>query len=817
MTLHRLSLTLTLAVFGLLAQPSKAELSQELEQTQRPTPPISANLAGYGTIDETLVIAGGFEAGGRPSSRVYSLAEEAEQWIEIGQLEQAWSDGASVVHSGRLILIGGKSDGKPTANVLGISLVNGSGITTESLPKLPSPLVNAAATLNGDTLFVAGGSSDGTDSSATSYFLSLNLKDIQAGWSERATWDGPALHSAELVKSVETLTLIGGVLSDGSPAQSTHSFHPRYGWSKDTSTSPSGFVTDAGKLGDAHAIVTIRDAASTKVTAYAYHLIGQTWLLLGGEFDSLPADTQIFPAGNEFTFLSQSRVTYITLGDPETNYSWIDNVSIALYFLVVIWVGFRFSNKSSSSSQDYFRGGNRIPWWAAGMSLFATGASAMSLMAMPGKSYASNWTFFAISIYSVIALPLSMYLLAPLIRKLNFGTAFEYLEHRFGLFVRILGSVIFAVYQILGRMGSVLLLPSFALEAIAGIPMQVSVPLMGIVTIAYTYLGGLAAVIWTDTIQGFVMILAVLGCLILVFAKIEMPMAEIWTTLEAQDKLHTFDWGFSLTQENVFTVFLGIVAITLLGIGDQNYVQRVQCSSSLKDTKKAIATQMGVAIPINILLFALGTALFIFYKQAPADLNPVMKNDGIFPFFAAQHLPIGASGLVIAALLAATMSTISSSICSVSNLAVDDFYKRFSKNPSDKKAVSVGRVITLLVGLFGIASAFYINSFDTPSIWDIFLKVVSIITATTLGTFALGLLTKSANQAGSIAGIVLGMLATFYISRNDIVIFWLYPIVGSIVTFITGYIISLASGGNKKDIEGLTIATLQSRKGGLDD
>jgi SSS family solute:Na+ symporter len=816
-SLPRLPRFLLLAVLtlSLFAPAGHAALSQGLEVAELPTSPISLEKAFKAKLGNTIVIAGGIGVNGAPSSKVYSLSKDASEWQEIGQLPHAWSDGASAANGNELILIGGRIDGQATAKTLRLSLSGTNDIQTDPLPDLPQALLHPAAIVNGGSLLVAGGTSDGTDAGVTKIFRSLDLSNPDAAWAEKETWDGPARHSAYLVKSVETISLIGGIERNGSRANSSPSFHAEYGWSDASPITPEGKVSSAIKLGDSHAVVLIQNESS-HASAYLYHLIGDTWIALENRFEALPMDSQLVSMGEQFAILSKESASRFTLGEPDTSYGWIDHIAVALYFLALIYVGFHFS-KQSKSSDDFFRGGHTIPWWATGMSLFATGASALSLMAMPAKSYASNWTFFAISLYFIIALPLSMYFLAPLIRKLNYGTAFEYLEHRFGLSVRIIGSSIFAMGQILGRIGTILLFPAYALEAIAGIPMEMSVPVMGIVTIAYTYLGGLAAVIWTDTIQGFVMIASVLGCLILVFFKIDIPASEMVSILRDQSKLHMFDWGVALDTENVLTVFLGIVALTLLYIGDQNYVQRVQCTRNLREAKKAIATQLGIAVPINLLLFGLGTALFLFYKQQPAELNPVIKTDGIFPFFAAQQLPPGVSGLVIAALLAATMSTVSSSLCSVSNLVVDDFYKRFSKNPSDVKAVKVGRIATLVIGLFGISSAFYLNSFETPSLWDLFLRVAGIIAATTIGTFALGLFSRKTNEIGVLAGIVAGMLATYFIAKDETIIFWLYPIYGSLVTLAIGYAVSIATGGNQKNIDGLTWATLNNRTGGLDD
>ncbi|MBC2605016.1 sodium:solute symporter [Pelagicoccus albus] len=793
----RLSL---LAIFfaSIFAASSNAALKQELTLTPMPATPVELTGTFKGKVGDTFVIAGG------ASTAVYSLGPGADAWEKIGDLPAKRSAGAAVSFQDALVLVGGKSEGISLKSVTRI-IPEGDSIRIEELPELPVSMASPAAGLNVSTLYVTGESNK---------LYTLDLSSSDSTWTEAEALPEVARNGAFLVKSVETMNVIGGSDASGISIPSAVSYHALYGWKAGHDNAPEGTVTSAVRLGDAHAVVTVRNGEFA--AAYLYHMVGDTWIALREGYDKLAPDTVAIAGNNDFYFLSSTGSSHATFGTPETNYGWWDHLSVALYFVVMLWIGMHFA-KQSKSSEDYFRGGHKIPWWATGMSLFATGASAMSLMAMPGKAYAGNWAFFAISIYSILALPISLYFFAPIVRKLNFGTAFEYLEERFGLSVRIIGSSIFAVYQILGRMGGVLLLPSFALEAIAGIPMQVSVPIMGLVTIAYTFLGGLSAVIWTDTIQGFVMVAAVAGCLLMVFLKIEIPMSDVWTILSDNDKLHVFDWGFNLTEENVFTVFVGIIAVTMLGIGDQNYVQRVQCGPSLKSTKKAIVTQMGVAVPINILLFALGTALFIFYKQSPSDLNPVMRNDGIYPFFAAQQLPPGASGLVIAALLAATMSTISSSICSVSNLAVDDFYKRFSKAPTEAQAVKVGRIVTVLVGLFGIASAFYLNSFDTPSIWDLALRVVSIVTATTVGIYALGLFSDKANEIGVLVGIAFGMAATYWISAEGLLIFWLYPVAGSVITYVVGLAVSIATGGNQKDIDGLTLATLKNRKGGLDD
>jgi Na+/proline symporter len=275
------------------------------------------------------------------------------------------------------------------------------------------------------------------------------------------------------------------------------------------------------------------------------------------------------------------------------------------------------------------------------------------------------------------------------------------------------------------------------------------------------------------------------------------------------ERLHVIDLSLDITYP-VFWVFLVSSIIgTLSGIGDQNFVQRVQCTPSLKQTRLAVATQIGVAVPINILLFSLGTALYLFYRDQPHLLNPAMQTDSIYPFFVAQQLPVGVSGLVIAALLAATMSTVSSSICAVANLGVEDFYRRFKRVTTDHSCFITGKVLTALLGLFGTGAALWLSQSSLPSVWDIATLYIGFISNGVLGLFALGLLTKRANQVGALVGVSCGMIMVIYLRYYTPVSFFLYPLFGSAVTFVVGYTVSLLAPGRPRELEGLTIYSLK--------
>ncbi|KAF0096196.1 MAG: SSS sodium solute transporter superfamily protein [Puniceicoccaceae bacterium 5H] len=771
-----------------------------------PRPP--ENLQGFmlGETGGELVLAGGRDTEtGEPSAQVYRWAQGSESWASAGELNQPRVGGTAVSTGDGLICIGGSVDGEPVDTVTRLRLENGQAVTS-TLSSLPVGLVEPGATMLEDRLYVAG-SAEGKN-----YFLSIDPYDADAQWEELPAWSGQPRHSAVLVASLQNLYLFGGENAAGELVRDSYTYNDRSGWKSIAEPPMWGPNTTAIPFGESHIFVFpgSSEANPSDGSILAYHTYTDTWITV----DHWPNDPPLYPRAfwlnGDLVLVSEHAMRSIEVLPLETNYGWVDHIVVALYLLGMVAMGLYFVRKEKNT-KDYFRGGQRVPWWATGMSLFATAASAISLMAMPGKSYATDWTYFAISLYSVICLPLSMFLLAPLVRKLNISTANEYLELRFGLVARMVGSLIFIIGQILARMGPIMLLPSIAMSAITGIDVWIWILVIGTTTTLYTFFGGLSAVIWTDTVQGLVMLVTVFGCLVLIMFKLDMPFDQIWTTLEANDKFHMFDWQWDVTYPTVWMVFIGTVFITLQGIGDQNYVQRVQATPTLKDAKLAIATQMAVAVPINLILFGLGTALYIFYRQHPEQLNPVMKTDGVYPLFAAQHLPPGVSGLVIAALLAASMSTISSAICSVANLGVDDFYRRFKSDVSDRESMILARVLTALVGLLGIGAGLFLATSSTPSVWDLALIITGLVGNGIVGFFGLGLLTKRANEIGALVGLAAGMVVVFYLQEYTDVVFWLYAPIGSFVTFTVGYLVSLATAFYPRRIQGLTVYTLRAQ------
>lgn len=665
------------------------------------------------------------------------------------------------------------------------------GIQSKLLPPLPleTPAKIAVASILAGQLYVASDTG----------FWSLPLKEPN-GWTSLPPLPAKLVHGSCLVGQLDQLTLF--------VPGSTHVFMPHSGW-KHATRAPAPFdlaaTPAATRYGAAHIFFV------TAGRIQAYHVSTDTWTSYATPDEGSVAPLSAVTSGETLNVLSAgASVTSLSMPPLPTGYSWLDHSMVAAYLVAMIGMSVWFSRKKQDSN-DYFRGGNRIPWWVSGMSLFATFASAISMMAMPGKAFAGDWTYFSQGLFALLVLPISLFVLAPFVRRLKIPTANAYLERRFGLAARLLGSSIAVFSTSLARQGSVLLLPSIALSTVMGVPVEACILVMGLVTLAYTFFGGFEAVVWTDTVQGFIMIGAVIGCLALAWSRVDMGAGEAWAILQSGEKLVTFDWSWSLAYPTAWIFLITTLIGTLGGVSSQDYIQRVQCTPDLRQARLAVATQLFVAVPLNLLLFGLGTVLYLFYRQHPADLSPAMKLDGIFPFFVAQQLPPGVSGIVVAALLAATMSTISSCNCSVADIITQDFYKRFKPAATDGSILLFGRFTTLASGLAGILTALWMANATMGSIWDLATLVTNLIGNGIVGLFTLGMLTSRAHQTGALIGVLSGMATVFWLQQNSDVTFWLFTAVGTFVTVVIGYIASLALPGRPPSLEGLTVFSLPKK------
>ncbi len=466
-----------------------------------------------------------------------------------------------------------------------------------------------------------------------------------------------------------------------------------------------------------------------------------------------------------------------------------DLIVIGLYFLVLSWMGYFFS-KRQKDTNDYFKGGGRIPWWAAGLSIFGTALSAITFMAIPAKTFATDWSYFTLNMTIFLVAPVIIFLFIPFFRKLNVTTAYEYLENRFNLTIRLIGSLSFIIYQI-GRMGVVLFLPSIALNVVTGIDIFLCISLMGVVALIYTMMGGIEAVIWTDVMQVIVLLGGAVLSLLLIILKIDGGFTSIVETATASHKFNVFDLTLSLKQPTVWVMLLGGIFANITTYGtDQTMVQRYLTTKTQKEANQSVWTNAILTIPATIIFFFVGTSLFAFYKAFPTELNPTFSNnDAIFPWYIASQLPAGISGLLIAGIFAAAMSSLSSSMNSAATAYSTDIHFRFgwSKNTNPLK---LARIATFVVGISGTLFAFMMATMDIQSLWDEFQKVLGLVIGSLGGVFLLGILSKKANSSGVLVGIIVSVIIQVLVATYQPVHLIVYSATGVISCFIVGWVAS---------------------------
>jgi SSS family transporter len=382
---------------------------------------------------------------------------------------------------------------------------------------------------------------------------------------------------------------------------------------------------------------------------------------------------------------------------------------------------------------------------------------------------------------------------------------YEYLNERFNRAVQWASSLAQLAFLIGGRMSVILFLPSLALAQVTGLDVSYSIILMGIVATLYTVFGGIKAVIWTDVLQTAVMVGGALACLIAMVVTTSGGVSGYVDVCVDHGKFEVFDFSWDLTLA-VFWVFLiegtfrGIVAVS-----EQPTMQRVFSTRTTADARKSVVLFAFLSVPGAMLFFGLGTALFAFYYYQPELVSPTLKNDAIFPLYIVQQLPAGVAGMIVAALFAASMSTLDSATNTCSALVVKDFYKPLRAEASEDEQLLVGRVVTIVVGILATLIGLWMAAQDLPSLFQVFSKLAGILGGGMPGVILLGLLTRRATSFGVLVGLVVSFVVGLLLPFTFVSAF-LYVPIAIAVSFVVGYLASLLTP-QRKDLTGLTVWT----------
>ncbi|MGE4551140.1 MAG: sodium/solute symporter, partial [Opitutales bacterium] len=547
----------------------------------------------------------------------------------------------------------------------------------------------------------------------------------------------------------------------------------------------------------------------------AYHAVTDTWAKVGEVKNPFPVTTQavqwnlsldgdsekqylVLPSGESSPGV---RTTEVLLGEPVRSggFGSLDYVVVAIYLAVLVIIGVRLAKKEKSP-EDFFKAGGRIPWWAAGLSIFGTQLSAITFMALPAKAYATDWTYLFGNLPIIMIAPLIVFCFLPFYRKLNITTAYEFLERRFDGTVRLVASSFFILLQ-LARIGIVLLLPSLALQVVTGVDVNTCILVMGVLCIIYVTMGGIEAVIWTDVIQVVVLLGGAIYVVVSIAGQTAGGFQGVIDQADAADKLRSVDLRWNLSEPTLWTLMLGGLAASFISYGsDQTVVQRYLTTKDEEAAARSIWTNAILTVPATLLFFLVGAALYVFFAHHPETLDPhLTTTDAILPFYVVTQLPEGIAGLVIAGLFAAAMSSLDSSMNSVAAAVTIDFHGRKHPKATKEEKLKVARIATVVVGVAGTALALVLSGSEIKSLWDQFVDFLGLFGGGLGGLFLLALFADKAHARGALVGLAASAVTVFALKTSANVHPWFYAFAGLAACFIVGLGSSLLIKRRERD------------------
>lgn len=466
----------------------------------------------------------------------------------------------------------------------------------------------------------------------------------------------------------------------------------------------------------------------------------------------------------------------------------VDLVIVVIYLVCITLFGLRF-RKSQRSLRNYFLADRNIPWWAIALSIVAAETSTLTIIGTPAIAYGGNFGFLQLVFGYLIGRIIICILLIPQYFRGEMFTAYQLIDRRFGPALHRVTAAVFLVLRAAAEgvrvwAVSIVVLTAFAMSDVLAVTVIMAL------TLIYTFEGGLAAVIWTDVVQMAIYV----GGTIIGFFTLTHLVPGGWQTIYAAashaGKLQVFDFSFNFFQ--TYTFWAGLIGgafITMASHGtDQLLVQRLLAARGEREAKLALLVS-GVVVLAQFTLFLLvGAGLWTFYGLHPAEAH-FSAQDRIFPSFIINHMPHGVSGLLIAAILAAAMSNLSAALNSLSSTTMVDFYLRVRPETSDRRRVLLSRASTVAWGVvlfvMGLASRY------GGSVLERGLGIAALAHGGLLGVFLLGVLTRRAKQAGAIIGMLCGLALNIYIWGWTKVPFTWYVTIGSLTTFMVGYVASV--------------------------
>lgn len=455
---------------------------------------------------------------------------------------------------------------------------------------------------------------------------------------------------------------------------------------------------------------------------------------------------------------------------PGAHFTWLDAAVLIVYFILSMGVGvyFYFRGKSSDT-EGYTAAGRSLPGIVVGLSILATYLSSISFLALPASSYVGNWNSFVFSLSLPFAAWVGVKYFLPFYRNSGEVSAYHHLEVRFGPWARLYTGITYLVMQAV-RMGAVMFLMALPLEALLGWEVWVIIVITGISVTIYSLMGGIVAVIWADAIQCVILMAGALLCAAMMLFELPGGVGQMFELAEANDKFSLGSFGPHLTEKTFWVVLIYAFFVNLTNFGiDQNYVQRYVASKSDKEARKSLWLGALLYIPVSATFFFIGTALFAFYTTFPDRLPETYRNetDRVFAWFIVSELPPGLTGLLIAAIFAAAMSTVSTCLNSSATILMTDIYRRYM-NPqaTEKSQMAALYTGTVIWGVLGTIIALAL--IRAEQILDAWWTLQGILAGGMLGLFLLGIMSKRATSPAAVVGVVVGVVMIGWLTLSPL-------------------------------------------------
>jgi SSS family transporter len=469
-------------------------------------------------------------------------------------------------------------------------------------------------------------------------------------------------------------------------------------------------------------------------------------------------------------------------------FTTLDYAVLAFYLVASAILG-TLIGRGQKNLNDYFLAGKQVPWWAISFSIVATETSTLTFIGAPAISYTGNLAFLQVILGYFLGRLLVSFILIPSYFKGEIQTAYEVLNLRFGRRVQNFSALLFQVSRSLAD-GVRLFATGLVLSVVTDISDLWSVVLIGVVTIIYTLYGGMRAVVWNDVIQLCIYVTGATLAFFIILTRIPGGWPEVVSLAAPLNKFQFFDFTLSLSVAYTFWAgLLGGSFITFATHGtDQMMVQRYLACGDKKGSQQALILSGFLVFAQFLLFLIIGVMLYAFYQHFPLD-QELVQIDRIFPIFIVQQMPPGVSGLIIAAIFAAAMSTLSSSLNSLASSSVNDFYKRYwGKGLTETHYLKASRFFTLGWGVLLIGISMMARNWG--EVLEVGLTITTITMGSILGIFLLGLRRARVPEGAALAGMMAGLVTMLIVHTSGGIAWTWYVLIGTTVTLAVGTLIA---------------------------